>query len=87
MLKLTKSAPSLLPALTSSPTLSSHSLLDDNTDHDTEHSIGENGSDEGISHDSTFYPPAQVAFTSTLMPLKNKPFANRGISTSSANNP
>jgi len=44
-------------------------------------------SQEGcFSLDPTYQPQTQVAFTSTLTPLKNKAFAHRSISASSASN-
>jgi hypothetical protein len=86
---LAESVSSPLPALTSSPAPSVHSLpLDDKTssDHQAESSDGKDSSDENFSRDPTYQPEFQIALTPTLTPLKNKPFANRSISTSSTSN-
>jgi hypothetical protein len=86
---LAESASSPLPALTSSPPPSVHSLHandDPCSDLQAASSDIENGSDECVSRDPTYQPQTQVAFTPTLTPLKNKPFANRSISASSASN-
>jgi hypothetical protein len=88
-LMLAESASSPLPALTSSPASSIHSLLaSDNpcSDLQAESSDAEDGFDQCFSRDSTYQPESQVAFTSTLTPLRNKPFANRNISASSSSN-
>ena len=83
---LADSASSPLPALTSSPAQSIHSLPGNDTSFsDLESSDIENGSDESF-RDPPYQPPTQVTFTTTWMPLKNKPFTNRSISTSSASN-
>jgi hypothetical protein len=82
-------ASSPLPALTSSPAPSTHSLPADDkasSDHQADSSDSKDSSDESFSRDPTYQPQSQVAFTPTLTPLKNKPFAHRSISASSASN-
>ena len=86
---LAESASSPLPALTSSPAPSVHYLPandDPCSDLQAASSDIEDGSDECFSRDPTYQPQTQVAFTPTLTPLKNKPFAHRSISASSASN-
>jgi hypothetical protein len=86
---LAESASSPLPVLTSSPAPSIHSLLpSDDTclDLQARSSDVEDSFDDCVSHDPTYQPQSQVAFIPTLTPLKNKPFAHRGISASSASN-
>jgi hypothetical protein len=86
---LAESVSSPLPALTSSPAPSVHSLPaneDPCSDLHAASSDVDDGSDECFSRDPTYPPESQVAFTPTLTPLKNKPFAHRSISASSASN-
>ena len=86
---LAESASSPLPALTSSPAPSVHILPandDPCSDLQAASSDVEDGSDECFSRDPTYQPQSPVAFTPTLTPLKNKPFALRSISASSASN-
>jgi hypothetical protein len=85
-LMLAESASSPLPALTSSPAPSIHSLLASDDPCSDLQPGSSDVEDECFSHDPTYQPESQVAFTLTLTPLKNKPFANRSISASSASN-
>lgn len=85
---LAESASSPLPALTSSPEPSRRSLPASDAadlDHQAQSSDADDSSDS-FSCDPTYQPQSRVAFTPTLTPLKNKPFANRSISAESASN-
>lgn len=82
---LAESASSPLPALTSSPVPFFHSLPADH-DHEGSSEHQSDYSDGSEKHDPSYHPQSNVAFTTTSTPLKNKPFAHRSISTSSATN-
>jgi hypothetical protein len=84
-----ESASSPLPALTSSPAPSVHSSSTNDeagSDCQAQSSDVEGSSNNNLASDPTYQTQSQVAFTSTLTLLKNKPFANRSISASSASN-